>query len=139
MSKRVSHTKRTMDYCAARSIYACVVEKWIPNTSIRKDAFGFGDILAMDALHGAVLVQVCEDNGGGMSTHVRKIQVECVIEATAWLMRGNRIYVVGWGQRAATGREWVPRFMELVLDEQGDLDAYVRRGLQGADDAKESG
>lgn len=134
-----SPTQRTLAYCRARSIYVCVVEKWIHQARKRIDAFGFGDLLAMDGQHGAVLINACADDGGGMMDHVHKIQSQCAIEATAWLMRGNRIYIVGWGRRVATGRRWVPRFMEMVLDEQGELTSQIRDGLQGADDAKDPG
>ena len=49
-------SKRTLDRLAKDGWYACVVERYIQQIHRRKDAFGFGDILAMHPYHGIMLV-----------------------------------------------------------------------------------
>lgn len=114
-----SPTARTLELCRKLGLVACVVEKWIPQTRRRLDAFGFGDLLVLDGRPGAALLQVTDATS--VSRRVHKIREECREQATAWLRAGNRIVVVGWAKRGATGKRkvWTPRFVELVLEQGG--------------------
>lgn len=97
-------TSRTLERCRRLGYTACVVEKWIPQTRRRKDAFGFGDVLvARPPQQGALLIQAC--SGGDGAKRVAKIQEECRDEAEAWLAAGNSIEVWAWRKR---GRFWEP-------------------------------
>lgn len=72
---------------------ACVVEKWIPQIKQRKDAFGFGDLLAVRVGDpGATLVQTT--SASNVSARRRKILA--TPEAGIWKAAGNRIEVHGW-------------------------------------------
>lgn len=126
-----SPTQRTLAYCRSRRIYVCIVEKWVAQARKRIDAFGFGDLLALDTMHGAVLLQAC--SACDISKRVEKIQTECEAAASAWLARGNRIYVIGWAKRGKAGaiKKWKARIVELLLDERGAITAEQRAGLHG--------
>lgn len=123
---------RTLELLRKLGWRAVVVERRLPIPRIRipvlKDAFGFGDLLAMDGLHGAVLVQACRS--ADMAARQHKITDQCTDDARAWLERGNRIYVVGWAQRGSRGKRklWTPRFVEVVLGEYG-FETYERAEL----------
>ncbi len=107
-------TARTLAECKERKWLACVVEKWIPQTRQRKDAFGFGDLLVVDDQPGALLIQAC--SSGDMARREGKIRGECWEAAERWLARGNRIAVWGWALRGARGKRkvWTLRVVEVA-------------------------
>lgn len=73
----------------------CVVEQRIPHCFITKDAFGFGDLLAIAPSRGIMLVQAT----GGTSTsnfHQRVAKIKQEPRAGIWLASGGRIQVHSW-------------------------------------------
>ena len=106
-------TQRTLIECRKRKWLACVVEKWIPQTRRRLDAFGFGDVLAVDDKRGALLIQATAGYSNG-AKRVAKIKDECRANALAWLKAGNRIEVWSWIAPSKTIRIW--RVKERVID-----------------------
>lgn len=109
-------TVRTLMECRKRGWRACVIEKWIPQTKRRLDAFGFGDVLVLDDMPGALLIQATTDTGGNVSARVGKIRGECAAAASAWLAAGNRVSVWGWGKRGKAGARklWTLRVVEIA-------------------------
>jgi hypothetical protein len=95
-----SPTSLTLAECRKRGWPAYVTEKWIPKTNIRKDAFGFGDVLVLDGEPGSSLVQTTDTDN--MGARVRKILG--IPEALEWLRAGNRIRVWGWALRGPAGK-----------------------------------
>lgn len=116
-----SPTQRTLAECVRRGWRACVVEKWIAQAGRRIDAFGFGDILAIDQRTGSMLIQATSTDN--MSARVAKIRGECKQAATDWLRAGNRIEVWGWAKRGAAGtrKVWTLRIVSLTLDASGEI------------------
>lgn len=118
-----SPTKRSLDECRKRGWLAYVTEKWIPGANIRKDAFGFGDILVMDGKPGSMLIQATVT--GSMAKRVTKIREECGEAARAWLDAGNRIEVWGWAKRVHLNKDgsksklkrWKLRVVEIHLSD----------------------
>lgn len=112
-----SPTARTLQECRKRNWPAYVTEKWVPMARIRKDAFGFGDVLVMDGQPGSLLIQATVT--GAMSSRERKIREECTDEARRWLEAGNRIEVWGWAKRVHkfkngnTALRWKLRVVEV--------------------------
>lgn len=97
-----SPTSRTLAECRKRGWMACVVEKWIPQTKRRADAFGFGDILAVDPdERGALLIQAT--SGSHVAERVEKIVGPCAESARVWVQAGNRIEVWGWRKAGPRG------------------------------------
>ncbi len=98
----MSPTQRTLAECRRRGWIACVVEKWLAPARRRVDAFGFGDILAVNPTEdGAVLIQCTTTSNA--PARVRKILTECAEEALAWIRAGNTILTWGWSKRGKRG------------------------------------
>lgn len=109
-----SPTSRSLEECRKRGWLAHVVEKWIPHTRRRLDAFGFGDVLVMDGRPGSLLIQATSTPN--MAARVTKIREECAEAARAWLAAGNRIEVWGWAKRGKAGerKRWTLRTVEIT-------------------------
>lgn len=113
-------TSRTLDECKKRGWPAYVTEKRIPKINILKDAFGFGDVLAIDGEPGSMLIQATA-NQGHVAKRVRKITEDCTDNARAWLEAGNRIEVWGWAKRVhkfkngKKGMRWKLRVVPVTL------------------------
>jgi hypothetical protein len=95
---------------------AGVVESWIPHTNLRRDLFGFADVLAahpQDCVF--LLVQVTT------ADHVahRLAKARARPELAIWLKAGGRFEVHGWRQRK--GR-W---FLRRVEAKGKDLEITV--------------
>lgn len=121
-------TAKTLAECRKRGWPAYVCEKWIPRVNIRKDAFGFGDVLVMDGLPGSLLIQATSEKGG-VAKRVRKITDDCTEHARAWLEAGNRIECWGWGQKVHRNRDgskskvkrWTLRIVPVTLSDFEDI------------------
>ncbi len=90
-------TARSLRELRALGYIADVVERWLPHTRLRRDCFGFADILAAhprDAIF--MLVQVT--TGAHVSHRLRKAQQRP--ELLAWLKAGGLFEVHGWQRRA---------------------------------------
>ncbi len=137
-----SPTARTLAECRKRGWLAQTVEQRIPHTFITRDLFNFGDVLALDCYGpgeelcfpglddtvisinqagaprmGSLLIQTTADNGGNVAKRADKIRSQCRAEAIAWLERGNRIEVWGWGKRGKEGKRklWTLRIVSVTL------------------------
>ncbi len=76
-----------------------VVEQTIPHCFIKRDAYGFGDLLCCSPSKGIMLVQATGSTGGGnMSARVTKTLAEP--RHAIWLASGGRIQIHCWTVRA---------------------------------------
>lgn len=88
-------TSRTLKYLRDDGWTAEVVEKWIPGANIRKDLFGFIDVMAIRDDE-TLAVQVT--SGGNVSARIKKIED---IETLAAVRKaGWGIEVHGWRKNA---------------------------------------
>lgn len=88
-----SPTQRTLKLYRDRGYVAEVVEKWIPRVNIRKDLFGFIDIVSIHPdSKGCIGVQAT--SRGNMSA--RRNKILDIDDAKTWLNAGNRIVIIGW-------------------------------------------
>lgn len=97
-----SPTQRSLKHLRGEGYLADVVEKWIPGANIRRDLFGFIDILA---IRDAEIVGVQATSGGNVSSRVSKIANHDNVGAVR--KAGIRIVVHGW-RKNPSGR-WVFR------------------------------
>lgn len=99
-------TQRSLKLLRDRGYRCEVVEKWIPRVNIRKDLFGFLDVLAIK--DGKVLgVQATSDSN--VSARVHKIgEAEAVADVRAC---GWSLVVHGW--RKKDGR-WIVREVDVT-------------------------
>lgn len=110
-------TARSLKYLREHGWTACVVEKWIPASKagfkgriIRKDAFEWGDILAVNEkrARGAVLVQTT--TMAHAATRVTKAKGNAALRV--WLNCGNVLIVHAW--RKLKGR-WTVEEREVRI------------------------
>jgi hypothetical protein len=92
-------TSRSLAYLRNAGFSADVVEHWNPFAHIRKDLFGFADILAIRP--GEILaVQTTTDSN--VSARLHKISEEP--RSGLWLQAGGKIVVHGWKKTIPLGR-----------------------------------
>jgi hypothetical protein len=111
-----------------------IVEYWHAQAHVRRDLYGFGDLVAIrHDLKGVWCVNACEDNGE-VQAHVKKFLNGFVYESgkkmgqsqppnahlPVWLAGCNRFSIMGWGKRSSEGRGsrqvWKLRMVEFYLD-----------------------
>lgn len=89
----MSPTERTLKTLRADGFLAAVVERWIPRANVRKDLFGFGDILAFHpARQEIVIVQSCTATNRAARLAKAKARPELV----QWLKAGGLFEVYSW-------------------------------------------
>jgi len=118
----MSPTERTLKSLLEQGYTAGVVERWIPipklpGGGLRKDLFGFGDIVAC---RDHILLVQCT-SGVNVNKRLAKIMDECRDPAKVWLECGGRIEVWGWRELKVkvNRRSWQPRIVSITLE---DLD-----------------
>ncbi len=109
---KTSPTKRTLDHMRKQGYLCDVVEKTIrtPTTQFKRDLFGFVDVLCLrdDEI---VAVQATSDNGGNVSSRIKKIESDELAEKVAAVRKaGIRIVVQGWRKK---GHRWQVREVDL--------------------------
>lgn len=103
-----SPTQRSLKFLRDNGWTACVVEKWIAQIQQRKDAFGFGDILACSPDEGIILVQ--STVGARHADHVKKA---LAIQALrTWLEAGGRFAIQSWAKQGSRGKRKTWRLRE---------------------------
>ena len=97
-TKKTSPTQRSLEYLREEGYLPWVVEYWNPFARVRKDLWGWCDILALK--EGEVLaVQV---TASGVSSRIKKIQES---ETISWVRKANiKIHVHGWRKSLKTGK-----------------------------------
>ena len=102
----MSPTQLTLRKYRRAGYMAQVVERWIPQARIRRDLFGFVDVVAVG--HGET-VGIQTTSYGNIAARVRKI--EEMPEIVAILRDANwRLVVEGWRKPA---HRWVCREVEV--------------------------
>lgn len=124
----MSPTARTLAYCKKKGIMAGVVERWIPIPNhpaggIRKDLFGFIDLIAIphgkSNVGGTVAIQATST--ANMSARFHKATEECAEALTEWLYAMNTFEIWGWAKRGKVGKRklWTLRRVEVKLEDDG--------------------
>ncbi len=101
-------TGRSLNLLRAAGYTACVVERWVPHVNIRKDCFGWADLLAAHPIrHEVVLLQVTTRSN--LSSRIKK--AKALPALGPWLQAGGLAWFHGWFLRA--GR-WQCRAVEVT-------------------------
>lgn len=101
-----SPTQRTLARLRADGWLAEVVERWIPGANVRKDLWGFVDVVAIKS---GVTLGVQSTSGSNVAARVTKIADSpnlAAVRAAGW-----RLEVDGWRKNSA-GR-WVCRTVDV--------------------------
>ena len=87
------------------------------NPGVRKDLFGFIDVLALSVDEGLIAIQ-CTTRPN-MGARVTKIRTQCLDEANAWICSGGRIEVWGWYRtdKKIERRNWHVKRRVVTADE----------------------
>lgn len=103
-------TQRTLKYLRGMGRIADVVERWIPRTKIRKDLFGFADIVAVSDWIWAV------QTTSGSNHAARRHKILSNSNARAWVAAGGRIALISWSKKICPIRKrqvWTERVETL--------------------------
>jgi len=99
----MSPTARALQQLRREGWLAEVVERFIPGARVRRDLFGFADILAIKADHpGCLGIQVTTT--GHMADRYAKMTSEPVVgRLRVWLAASNRVEIWGWSKKGPRG------------------------------------
>ena len=103
-----SPTSRTLKLIRDLGYSAEVTEKWIPGAYIRKDLFGFIDIIAIKLDEPDVGIQATSIS----NMSARRLKIAELADAVLWFDTKHRIWVVGWEKRK---NRWVHRVDEMFM------------------------
>jgi hypothetical protein len=101
-----SPTQRSLKLMRERGFYAEVVERWIPGANIRRDLFGFGDVLCLGDSGELALVQ--STSASNIAARITKISESPLVGRVR--KAGIKILVHGW--RKVKGR-WQVREVDV--------------------------
>ena len=113
MPKKFSATNASRKFLESEGWTVGSVEQTIPHTFIKRDLFGFADLIACSPTRGIMLVQVT----AGLSTsngNARVAKIKAEPRAAIWLASGGRIQVHSW-QGKGKNRDC---FMRDIIKEQ---------------------
>ena len=109
-----SPTQRSLALLRERGYLPYVVETWNPYARIRKDLYGFIDIVAIKVgAEGVLAVQTT--TGTNLSARIKK--AEGLEAYNLWIATGNVVEFHGW-RKLKTGkkqRTWVPIVRRLSI------------------------
>ncbi len=110
-SKPFAATNATRKALEKEGWTVTVVEQTIPHCFIKRDAYGYGDLLACSPSRGIMLVQA---TGGDSSSnfHARIAKIKAEPRHAIWLASGGRIQVWSWQKKAGQKERW-PNVMEI--------------------------
>jgi hypothetical protein len=111
-----SPTQLTLERCRKLGWIPWIVER--TTGRIKRDLWGFADVLVMDELPGSLAIQ-CTTTGHAPE-RVRKIRHDCRALALAWLAAGNRVEVWGWALRGARGKRKTWTLARWEIEGHGD-------------------
>jgi hypothetical protein len=108
-------TARTLAHLRRLGFTAAVVESWLPHAAVRRDLFGFADVLAVHPRDGIImLVQATSvDHVAHRLTKAKRRP-----ELLAWLKAGGRFTVHGWYEREG---KWRVREVEVTGADLADV------------------
>ena len=117
--KRMTPTARSLAFLRRCGHSADVVERWIPRANVRRDLFGFIDVVAVRRGEAGVL--------GVQATTLPNVAARLTkakgrAELRTWLAAGNRFAVFGWYRR---GKRWCVKIVNVRPE---DLAAVVLQG-----------
>ena len=88
-------TARSLRWLRQRGFVARVVECWVPHTQVRRDLFGFADIIGIHPRDRLILL-VQTTTSGHLANRLEKARR--LSELRDWLRAGGRFQVHGWGE-----------------------------------------
>jgi|HubBroStandDraft_6_1064221.scaffolds.fasta_scaffold799327_3 hypothetical protein len=117
-------TARTLALLRRCGYRAAVVESWVPRANVRRDLFGFADVLAVAAHRDPRFLLVQCTTAAHVAHRLAKAKGRPGLRT--WLAAGGAFEVWGWARR---GRRWTVRRVAVQGDDLRDvlLSAAPRR------------
>ena len=103
----MSPTQRTLAALRADGWHAEIVERWIPGANIRKDLWGFADIICLR--NGSVPLAVQCTSASNVAARVKKITESPLLP----MVRAANIAIEVWGWRKLKASGWQPKIVDL--------------------------
>lgn len=119
-----SPTARTLKELRRLGYRCQVVEQTVPHTFIKRDLFGFIDIIAVgSSSDGRKTLAVQATTGDHVAERLAKIRTSCLSALKDCLWAGWRVEVWGWAKQGARGerKTWQVRRVRLTMD--GEVEA----------------
>lgn len=112
----MSPSARSKRHLIALGYHVATVEQTIPRTFIKRDCYGWADLLVVHPVHGIALVQVT--SGSNLAARITKARTVAG-PLTAWLVAGGKLLAHGWAKRGARGarKVWTLREVALTLQD----------------------
>jgi hypothetical protein len=108
-------TARTLTYLRRLGFIADVCERWLPHAGVRRDLFGFADIIAVHQ-RDRIIMLVQTTTTGHMAHRLAKAKARH--ELLAWLRSGGQFQVHGWEQR---GSRWTCRRVDVAAEDLAEV------------------
>jgi len=120
--KGISPTQRTLKALKEQGRLCAIAEKWNPfggPFGVRKDLFGFIDVIVLDPQRGIGAIQ---STGTAFKQHLDKLlNSDCTEAVIEWLRSGGFVELWGWRKvklrRGAKAMRWQPRVKEITLND----------------------
>ena len=90
-----SPTSRSLTFLRREGFQVDIVERWIIGANIRKDLFGFGDMLAVHRLDRTITI-VQTTTLSNLSARIKK--AKGLLSLKTWLESGGKVEFHGWWQ-----------------------------------------
>ena len=107
-----SPTSRSLTFLRREGFQVDIVERWVIGANIRKDLFGFGDLLAVHRLDKTITI-IQTTTVSNLSARIKK--AKALLSLKVWLDAGGKAEFHGWHQDAS-GR-WQVRRVSITGDE----------------------
>jgi hypothetical protein len=119
-------TARSLAHLRAEGWHVSKVEQTVPRTFIKRDAFGWADLLAVHPLKGIALVQVT--SGSNLAARLKKARG--IGALVAWVTAGGKLVAHGWAKRGPRGepKRWTLREIELRIEDLTAHDVTPKKG-----------
>lgn len=110
---------RSLELLRNHNFICQTVEYFNPWAKIRKDLFGFIDIVAVSTTGGKGVLGVQSTTGSNMSNRIKKIL--SIPDTKHWLMAANQIQLHGWRKVKQGGSRltWKPLIYQMGFDGNG--------------------
>lgn len=110
-------TQRSLKKLRDEGFECDVVEKWIPFARIRKDLFGFADILAYNQYRTIFVQTTTASNASARVKKIRSLPVHAI-----WLGSNREIHVHSWAKRGGRGKRktWDCVVVPILSDRQAE-------------------
>jgi hypothetical protein len=106
---------RSRRHLAELGYHVATVEQTIPRCFIKRDCYGWADLLAVHPVKGIALVQVT--SGPNLAARIHKASTVAG-PLTAWILAGGKLLAHGWRKAGPRGarKTWQLREVELTLE-----------------------